>query len=182
MSCERELIAQAARGDETAVLTLYTQHKTAVYTYVYYRAGGDHVLAEEITAEVFMRLVARLPHFVYRGRPLLAWLYTVARHCLADHFRRSGRFTRQPLSEKLPAQTTSPEQYAQQSLAVDHLAQAISRLTEAQRDVIILRFIEGRSVAETAELLGKKEGSVKTLTRRALAALHRQLHHEPDHE
>ena len=93
MSCERELVAQAAQGDETAVITLYEQHKTAVYTYVYYRVGGDQALAEDITAEVFMRMVERLPHFVYRERPFLAWLYTVARHRVADYYRRDGRFT-----------------------------------------------------------------------------------------
>ena len=72
MSCEREWVAQAAQGDETAVLTLYEQHKTAVHTYVYYRVGGDRMLAEEITAEVFLRMVAGLPRFVYRERPFLA--------------------------------------------------------------------------------------------------------------
>ena len=175
MSCERELIAQAAQGDETAVLALYHQHKTAVYTYVYYRVGGDRAAAEEITAEVFVRLVAQLPNFVYRERPLLAWLYTVARHCIADHYRRDGRYLREPLSTDFPDSTARPEQQAQLSLEEDRLVQAITQLTEAQRDVVILRFIEGRSVAETAELLDKKEGAVKTLTRRALAALRRQL-------
>ena len=175
MSCERELISQAAQGDETAVLTLYNQHKTAVYTYVYYRTGGDHALAEEITAELFTRLVAQLPNFVYRERPLLAWLYTVARHCLADHFRRDGRFAQEPLPQNYPDKAAEPEQVAHQSLEAVRLGQANTQLTEAQRDVVILRFIEGRSVAETAELLDKKEGAVKTLTRRALAALRRQL-------
>lgn len=182
MNCERALVAQAAQGDETAVLTLYEQHKTAVHTYVYYRVGGDRALAEEITAEVFTRMVAGLPRFVYRERPFLAWLYTIARHCLADYYRRDGRYPNQPLSEQLPDDADGPEQQAQRRLEEARLLQAIARLTEAQRDVVILRFIEGRSVAETAVLLGKKEGAVKTLTRRALAALRRQLNRTSDYE
>ena len=182
MSCERELVAQAAQGDETAVLTLYEQHKTAVHTYVYYRVGGDRALAEEITAGVFLRMVAGLPRFVYREWPFLAWLYTIARNCINDYYRRDGRYASLPLSEQYPDKTAGPEQQAQRSLEETHLLQAIARLTEIQRDVVILRFIEGRSVAETAVLLGKKEGAVKTLTRRALAALRRQLEGMSDYE
>lgn len=185
MRCEEELVAQAAHGDETAVITLYQQHKTAVYTYVTYRIGGDSILAESITADVFTRMVAQLPRFVYRGRPFLAWLYTIARHCVIDHQRRNGRVTLQQLSETHPDTAVGPEQQAHLSLEERRLRQAIGRLTEAQRDVVILRFIEGRSVAETAELLDKTEGAVKTLTRRALAALRRQLDQldrKPDHE
>lgn len=182
MNCERELVTQAAQGDETAVLTLYEQHKTAVHTYIYYRVGGDRALAEEITAEVFTRMVAGLPRFVYRERPFLAWLYTIARHCINDYYRRDGRHPNQPLSEQLPDNAAGPEQQAQRRLEETRLLQAITHLTEAQRDVVILRFIEGRSVTETAVLLGKKEGAVKTLTRRALAALRRQLERTSDYE
>ncbi|MBK8901536.1 MAG: sigma-70 family RNA polymerase sigma factor [Anaerolineaceae bacterium] len=184
MRCEKELVAQAAQGDETAVITLYQQHKTAVYTYIYYRIGGDAMLAESITADVFTRMVAQLPRFVYRGRPFLAWLYTIARHCVVDQQRRNGRVTLQPLSEHHPDTAVGPEQQAHLTLEQNRLHQAISQLSEAQRDVVILRFIEGRSVAETAELLDKTEGAVKTLTRRALAALRRQLEldRKADHE
>jgi RNA polymerase sigma-70 factor (ECF subfamily) len=129
-------------------------------------------------------MVAQLPRFVYRGRPFLAWLYTIARHCVVDHQRRNGRVALQPLSEQLPDTAVGPEQQAHFTLEQQRLRQAVGQLTEAQRDVVILRFIEGRSVAETAELLDKTEGAVKTLTRRALAALRRQLEpdRKPDHE
>lgn len=184
MRCEEELVRQAAQGDETAVITLYEQHKTAMYTYVHYRTGGDQMLAESIMADVFTRMVAQLPRFVYRGRPFLAWLYTIARHCLADHYRQNGRVIQQPLSEQYPDIAAGPEEQIHLSLEQHRLQQAVSQLTEAQRDVVILRFIEGRSVAETAKLLDKTEGAVKTLTRRALAALRRQLESDrkPDHE
>lgn len=185
MRCEQEVLAQAAQGDETAVITLYQQHQTAVYTYVYYRTGGDPMLAESITADVFLRMVAQLPRFVYRGRPFLAWLYTIARHCVVDYQRRNGRAAFQPLSEQLLDAAPGPEQQAHLTLEQRRLQQAIGQLTETQRDVVILRFIEGRSVAETAELLDKTEGAVKTLTRRALAALRRQLDpldRKPEHE
>ena len=77
---------------------------------------------------------------------------------------------------------TSPEQQSHLNLEKRCLLQAMAQLTESQRDVVILRFVEERSVAETAVLLHKKEGAVKTLTRRALAALRRQLDLKPEHE
>lgn len=179
---EKALLERVAHGDEAAIIELYEQHKTAVYTFVYYRVGGDQALAEDITAEVFLRLVAQLPHLVSQERPLLAWLYTVARHCVVDHYRHNGRFDHQPLPDQLPTNAPGPEQQAHLSLEKRQLLTALARLPDAQRDVLILRFIAGHSVAETAHLLDKKEGAVKTLTRRALAAMRRQFNWTPDYE
>ena len=76
LSFDEELLARAAEGAHSAVIAIYEQHRQAIYTYVYYRVGGDAALAEDLVADVFVRLVEQLPAIEYRGRPLLAWLYT----------------------------------------------------------------------------------------------------------
>jgi RNA polymerase sigma-70 factor (ECF subfamily) len=125
---------------------------------------------------VFVRLVGQLQNYRDRGKPLLAWLYTVARNLLVDHHRRNGRYQWLPLDEQMEAGDGScPLHAAERSLARSVLVGALDSLTEAQRQVILLKFIEGRSNAEVATILSKDEGSVKSLQHRALAALRRVL-------
>ncbi|MCB8944961.1 MAG: sigma-70 family RNA polymerase sigma factor [Ardenticatenaceae bacterium] len=182
MACERELIERAVAGDETAVITLYHQHKTAIYTYLHYRVGGDPALAEDITADVFERMVLHLPNFVVGERPLRAWLYTIARNRLLDHLRLHGKNGWSSLDEQLPSSASSLEEQSHHRLEQDRVAEALAHLTDEQREVVILRFLEEYNVAETAAVMGKKAGAVKTLTRRALAALRRLLEREIEHD
>ena len=174
-TCEQELVERAVAGDETAVISLYHQHKTAIYTYLYYRVGSDPALAEDLTADVFERMVLHLPQFVVGERPLRAWLYTIARHRLLDHLRTHGKQDWLALDERLPAIAVSLEEQSHHRREHDRVTAALTHLTDEQREVVILRFIEEYNVAETATMMGKKEGAVKALTRRALSALRRVL-------
>ena len=175
ITCEQELVERAVAGDETAVISLYHQHKAAIYTYFHYRLNGDQTLAEDLTADVFERMVLHLPQFVVGERPLRAWLYTIARNRLLDHLRTDGKQDWLALDERLPAIAISLEEQSHHRQEQDRVAAALAYLTDEQREVVILRFIEAYNVAETAIMMGKKEGAVKTLTRRALAALRRVL-------
>lgn len=179
--CEQELIAQAAAGDETAIIRLYHQHKAAIYTYLHYRVGGDRALAEDLTADVFERMVLHLPRFVIGERPLRAWLYTIARNRLMDHMRLRGRNEWLALDEQLPSAAIGLEEHSQHRLERERVVQAMTQLTHEQKEVVILRFMEGYSVAETAAVMDKSEGAVKTLTRRALSALRRVLEEGVEH-
>jgi RNA polymerase sigma-70 factor (ECF subfamily) len=130
-----------------------------------------------LTSEVFVRLVEKIDRFTYRGRPLLAWLYTIARNLITDHHRKVKRFATYPLKERerLVAEAVDPEEAARRSLMQDRLVAAIAHLTEDQRQVIILKFIEGLDNKTTAQILSKSVGAVKSLQHRALAALRRIL-------
>ena len=171
---EARLIRRAQRGDPAAFTEIYDRHQPAVYRYVFYRVG-DVATAEDLTSEVFVRLVEKIDHFTYRGRPLLAWLYTIARNLVTDHHRRTGQVTMLPLDEQLVAETDDLEQAAERGLVQRRLAAALPHLTEDQRQVIILKFVEGLNNAEVARILGKPVGAVKSLQHRALAALRRIL-------
>jgi RNA polymerase sigma-70 factor (ECF subfamily) len=142
---------------------------------VYYRVGNA-ALAEELTADVFVRMVERLHTYREQGRPILAWLYTIAHNRVIDHQRRQARQQWLPLDEALEAgEDAGPHQAAEARENRANLLVALETLTEAQRQVVLLKFMEDRSNAEIAAILGKDEGSVKSLQHRALASLRRVL-------
>jgi RNA polymerase sigma-70 factor (ECF subfamily) len=171
---DTELVRRAQSGDQSAFMEIYERCQPSIYTYVFYRVS-DTGVAEDVTAEVFARMVAKIGSFVPAGRPILAWLYTIAANLIADHHRKNGRAKTLPLSDNLRADDADPLHLAQSHLTRAQLSAALTQLTEEQRQVVLLKFIERRSNAEIAALLGKNEGSVKSLQHRALAALRRLL-------
>jgi len=171
---EIRLIQRAKKGDPAAFAEIYDRHQPAIYRYIFYRVG-DAATAEDLTSEVFVRLVERIDRFTYRGRPLLAWLYTIARNLVADHHRRAGRPSPLPLDERLTASAADPEEALARRLTQQRLIAAIAYLTEDQRQVLLLRFVEGLDNETVARMLGKSVGAVKALQHRALAALRRIL-------
>lgn len=175
---EQRLIRAAQDGDETALLALYEQHKTAIYTYVYHRVGRRDDIAEEIVSDVFVRMVSNLDNYKPLGKPLLAWLYTIARNRITDHYRAVGRANESEITGFERDSTPSPEAQVAQNLQMAQVQDALGNLTDPQRDVLILRFMNEMSVNETAELMNRNEGAIKTLTRRAIAAVQRQLRPE----
>ena len=171
---DAELVRRAKDGDESALVEIYNQCQAPVYRYIYYRVG-DAALAEEFAAEVFVRLVGKIGTFREQGRPILAWLYAIAHNLVVDH-QRKGRVAHLPLDEEMAAdEEGQPSRVAEDREVWAHLRTALESLTETQRQVILLKFVEARSNAEVAEILGKDEGAVKSLQHRALAALRRVL-------
>lgn len=181
---EDHLIQLAQRGDAAACAALYAQHYDAVYRYCFYRVG-DAGLAQDLTSEVFVRLVEKLDAFESRGRPLLAWLYTVARNLVADGHRRAAQSTHVPLDEAAEMQCGGREELQQtvdRKLEARCLAAAMRHLTEEQRQVLLLKFVEDRGNAQIARFLGKSEGAIKSLQHRALNALRRAVLQEGCYE
>ncbi|NIV29817.1 MAG: sigma-70 family RNA polymerase sigma factor [Anaerolineae bacterium] len=171
---EGRLIQRAKKGDPSAFAELYDRYQPAIYRYIFYRVG-DVATAEDLTGEVFVRLVEKIDRFAYRGRPLLAWLYTIARNLVMDYHRQAGRSLPLSFDRRLATEATDPEEAVERRLTQRRVAAAIARLTEGQRQVILLKFIEGLDNETTARTLGKSIGAVKALQHRALAALRRIL-------
>lgn len=176
---EAQLIQRAKNGDPAAFAEIYDRHQPAIYRYVFYQVG-DTATAEDLTADVFVRLVERIDSFTYRGHPLLAWLYTIARNLITDHRRRAGRSLSVPLDERLVASQVDLEETVDLRLTQHRLAAAIAHLTEEQRQVILLKFVEGLDNKTVAQILSKSVGAIKALQHRALAALHRILEQMDD--
>jgi RNA polymerase sigma-70 factor (ECF subfamily) len=163
-------------------IQVYKKYRPVIFNYIFYRVD-DPELADDLTSDVFVKLVDKYDAQVRMRRPIAAWLYAVARNLVIDHQRRAGRIGWQPLNEQTAIdETSSPLQQTETRLTQDCLMSAMERLTEEQRQVILLKFIEKRTNRETGNLLGKPESAIKSLQHRALAGLRRTLEKEPCYE
>lgn len=171
---EQALVLRASGGDANAVDELYRLHSPAIFRYFYFRVQ-DRATAEDLTGEVFVKMVEGLPRYQERGIPITAWLFRIAHDRVVDHHRRSSYRQTEILSEALETDAPGTEAQAEERLDNQYLHQLIDTLTDEQRTVIQLRFIEGYSLEECARLLRKKPGAIKALQFRALRQLGQKL-------
>ncbi len=177
MVSNRQLVRLAQQGDRNAVAELYRQNQARIYRYIAYRVG-DTAVADDLTAEVFVSMVKNIGRFEDRGRPFLAWLYTIAGNIVKMHYRRQQKVAFEPLADEMIDHEANPAEITQQRLTGDRLMAAMPHLSEGQRQVILLKFIEGFDNAEIAGMMGKTEGAIRVLQHRALLALRRVLAEE----
>ncbi len=173
-----DLIQRARQGDREAIVLIYEHYQPSVFTYIFYRVC-DQEIAEDLTSEVFTRMLANLSKYTPRGRPVLSWLYTIARNLVIDHYRARKNGNPMPLEEDLvDGDNNHPAKLTEEHIAQECLSRAMQFLTEEQRQVILLKFIENREISELTEILGKNERAIRSLQHRALAALHRLMEKE----
>ncbi len=171
-----EAIAAARRGESWALEAVYRNYAPQVLGYL----RGQHVPEpEDVTGDVFVSVVRNLPDFEGGESDFRRWLFTIAHRRVVDSFRRGSRRRESPaepagLGEHLDAGDDVAERVTT-AVTLAPLVAALDRLTRDQRAVVLLRVLADLSVAETAAILGKKVGAVKTLQRRALSALQGSL-------
>jgi RNA polymerase sigma-70 factor (ECF subfamily) len=174
------LVERAQGGDGAAFGLLYDRYVDTVFRFIYFRVGS-RPLAEDLTADTFLRALKRINSFTWQGRDLGAWLVTIARNLVADHFK-SGRYRLEVTTGDV-LDADHPDRGPEGSpevAVVDHITNvallgAVRQLNPEQQECIVLRFLHGFSVAETAQAMGKNEGAIKALQYRAVRALHRLL-------
>ncbi len=174
------LVERAQAGESEAFGLIYDRYVDTVFRFVYFRVGNRQ-LAEDLTSDTFLRALKRIGSFTWQGRDLGAWLVTIARNLVADHFK-SGRYRLEVTTgDVLDAdrEDRGPEG-SPESAVVDHITNvalltAVKQLNPEQQECIVLRFLQGFSVAETAQTMGKNEGAIKALQYRAVRALARLL-------
>lgn len=174
------LVERAQAGEAEAFGLIYDRYVDTVFRFVYFRVGNRQ-LAEDLTSDTFLRALKRIGSFTWQGRDLGAWLVTIARNLVADHFK-SGRYRLEVTTgDVLDAdrEDRGPEG-SPEAAVVDHttnvaLLTAVKQLNPEQQECIVLRFLQGFSVAETAQAMGKNEGAIKALQYRAVRALARLL-------
>jgi RNA polymerase sigma-70 factor (ECF subfamily) len=171
---EEELIRRAQEFDEEALGWLYQLFYPKLYNYAYLQLG-DIQQAEDLASEVLLRVLESLKDYRFRGVPLAAWVFRIARNCLIDLHRRRQRRPQVELYEGIPNAHDSPQASAERAIAQGELRLALTRLTEEQRQVIILKFVEGMDNASAARVLGRSQGAVKSLQHRALVSLRKIL-------
>jgi len=166
------LVDRAQAGDSEAFGELYDEYSLAVYRYVYARVSSP-ALAEDLTSETFVRALRALGSFRWQGRDFGAWLVTIARNLITDHFK-SGRVRLESPTDEIEthdSETQGPEVDVLTQATADVLRRCVAELPAEQRECLTMRFFAGMSIAETAKALDKSEGAVKQLQLRAVRQL-----------
>jgi RNA polymerase sigma-70 factor (ECF subfamily) len=167
-----ELVRAAQEGDTDAFGVLYDRYVDVVFRYVLFRVG-DRNLAEDVTSETFLRALRSIGSISYQGRDVGAWFVTIARNIVFDHVK-SSRYRLEVTTPELADNrelAAGPEQEVMADATNAELLRCVAQLGEDQRECIVLRFIQGLSVAETAARMGRNEGAVKALQHRAVRRL-----------
>jgi RNA polymerase sigma-70 factor, ECF subfamily len=167
-----DLVEAAQQGDTQAFGQLYDRYVDSVFRYALFRVG-DRTLAEDVTSETFLRAFRRITSVSYQGRDVGAWFITIARNLVLDHVK-SSRF-------KLEVATADPDDGSALQAGPEHqvltrfthveLLRCVQQLGDDQRECIVLRFLQGLSVAETAAIMDRNEGAIKALQHRAVRRL-----------
>lgn len=178
MTSERALLERAGQYDRAALGELYDLYAPRIYAYMYLRVG-DPCLAEDLTGDVFVRVMQALRNRRGWNVSFRAWLYRIAHNLVVDHYRRSSLGSFVSLDEvHLSAVERDPAEAVQDTLTRERLRGAIYQLTQDQQQVLALRFGEGLTARETAQVMDRTTGAVEALQHRALAALRRILARE----
>jgi RNA polymerase sigma-70 factor (ECF subfamily) len=174
---ETLLLERARQYDAQALAEIYDQYAGPIYGYLY-RYLGDAPQAEDLTSEVFLRLLQALNTKRAPRDHLLGWLYRVAHNLAMDWFRQQAKRTSAPLEEDLVAAGEPLPAEVEARIDRERLRRAMRELAPDQQQVIQLRFGEGHKLAEVAGMLGKSEGAVKSLQHRAVKRLKQLLDQE----
>jgi RNA polymerase sigma-70 factor, ECF subfamily len=183
-------LVEAARRDPTRFDALYRKYLAQVYSYAFYELR-DHHAAEDATERVFMQALAGLHRFEERVDEFIAsravsidpdaaadvstfriWLFRIAHNVVSNERRRQRRRPAAPLDDAL--HLAAPGDVAESVTRRETLGaawEAVNRLPEDRRRVIVLRFVDEMSTAEIAATLGRSEGAVRVLLHRALRAV-----------
>lgn len=166
------LVRAAQQGNGEAFGKLYDQYVDSVFRFIYYRVN-DRALAEDFTSETFLRALRRISSINYQGRDIGAWFITIARNIVFDH-TKSARYRLELTTGDIIEGNevdAGPEFAVLTNLTNARLLEAVNTLGEEQKECIVLRFLNGLSVAETASVMGKNDGAVKALQHRAVKRL-----------
>ncbi|QNN54994.1 sigma-70 family RNA polymerase sigma factor [Nocardioides mesophilus] len=170
------LVELARGGDSEAFGMLFDHYHTAVYRFLYYRVGSV-ALAEDLMSETFFRALRGMGSFRWQGKDFGAWLMTIARNLATDHFK-AGRTRLEMTTEDMSAHddvTEGPETSVLAALTNEALLAALKELPSEQQECLIMRFLQGLSIAETARVLGRSDGAVKQLQLRGVRNLAKLL-------
>jgi RNA polymerase sigma-70 factor, ECF subfamily len=173
LSSEYSLIARAQRSDAGALSEIYELYFDRIFRYVAVRLN-DRDEAEDITQEVFLKVLKAIGRYRSTGAPFLAWLYRIARNQLIDYLRHKSHRATITLDDALASSTLAPDNpqtAAETEYEMEQLKLAVGLLTPAQREVIMLRFTSDLPLANVAKIVGKSVGAVKTLQHSAIVNL-----------
>lgn len=170
---DSDVIKRVRKGDRAAIGALFERYHTGIFRYLYYKVGDVHT-AEDLTSEVFLRLLRSLTQQRPDSLQPQAWLYKIARNLAIDYYRKHQ--THQPVAlEENLSLNELVDTNVEHSLNNQVLYKAVNTLPFDQREVIILRFVNNLPIAEAAHVMERSEDAIKGLQRRALMSLRQVL-------
>jgi RNA polymerase sigma-70 factor (ECF subfamily) len=170
---DERLLIEAAQKDPARFAELYENNFERVYAYVVRRVG-DRAETEDLTSEVFHHALVNLRRFEWRGIPFAAWLFRIAANLISDHWQRRSREDVADVSEQIESAAAASVEFEEvERRAI--LFRLVDTLPAEQRRVVVLRFVEQKSIKEVAREIRKTEGAVKQLQFRALSTLRARM-------
>ena len=182
-----KLILAAQNGDMDAFGSLYDMYLPRIYRYCIARVRNA-AESEDLSEEIFIKALTNLHKFNWNNalggtNPFIAWLFRIAHNHVISFTRRlSNKTPTTELGEWIPDQTLSPSQQVESQISIDEVFIFVQKLPNAQRDVIMMRFSAGLSIAETAAALDKNESNIKVLQHKGVNALKKMMQDEQDNE
>ena len=167
-----QYVRLAQDGDGEAFGKLYDRYVDMVFRFIYFRVN-DRALAEDFTSETFLRALRRISTISYQGRDIGAWFITIARNIVLDHLKSARHRLELTTADTIEGKehVASTEEAVLDVLQSERLMQAVAQLGDEQRECVMLRFVHGLSVNETAKVMGKNDGAIKALQHRAVRKL-----------
>ena len=174
MQNEESLVRRAQQHDQDAFAQLYEEYFDKIYRYIAFKIGNK-TEAEDMTQRVFLNAIKSISSFRWRGIPFSAWLFRIAHNQVVDYLRKKAKHATTSLDEVLVSNGNNPQLVAEQNLDIERLLLATKQLTQAQREVISLRFASELSIAQVARVMAKSQGAIKALQHSAIVALRKTL-------
>jgi RNA polymerase sigma-70 factor, ECF subfamily len=176
---EWDIVRRAQEYDEEAIESLYQTYYPKIYNYAFLQMG-DVQASEDLASDVMLKMIESIHKYHFRGLPFGAWVFRIARNRLIDLHRRRRRRGEVDLSETISSALANPQALAERALERGQLQIALKHLTDEQRQVITLKFIQGFDNASVGQIMQRSEGAIKSLQHRALGSLRRLLYTEPE--
>jgi RNA polymerase sigma-70 factor (ECF subfamily) len=166
---ERKLVELSKEGEAEAFGLLYDYYFPKIFRFILVRVGQREE-AEDLSHQTFLKVWQNLKNYQDKGLPFGGWLYRIARNVIIDYYRRSKSTVSLDHSPDIP-ESGRAEEKAEASLELERTIAAIGRLNPGEQEIVLLRFVEEMSVAETARITGKSENAIKVSQHRALGKL-----------
>lgn len=171
---EAPLVRRAIQGDPESFAQLYLIYCDRIHRFVLFRVG-DEQIAEDLTSQTFLKAWEKLGNYQMRGLPFGAWLFRIARNIVFDHYRNFRETVELEAGLEMKADpAANVVEVAEKHLEADLVQAALRRLTDDQRRVLTLKFNDGLSTTEVAQVMGKRCGAVRALQMRGLQSLQRR--------
>ena len=171
---DAQLLAQLREFDSDALTCVYNRYHGPLYRYISFHVNNPQTV-EDLTSEVFTRLLSAIQKGQLPTESLKAWLFRVASNVVNSHHRQGSRWKWTALTEFLASSAESVDQQIARMMNIESLREQLKHLTELQQHVLALRYGYGLSIREVAELLGRTEGAIKMTQARAVATLARKM-------